>query len=507
MFSPREFVRDGGTLYLIAESRDERPSPVAGLFAALVTEIYHEAALAAARMPGGRLDPPMLWALDEVTQTCPLPLPSMLADAGGRGIQIMPVVHGAAQLRARWGRDGARAILDTASVKVFLPGISDPETLELGSTLSDTMAAAERGHDHESRHPVMTEAMISRLPARRDGTGYAFILRDGLTPVIARPPIIWHGSWYKQFTRRHLRRSRPRVLPPVPLPPAPAGPDDLAWDDTAPLPAALAPAPPSPAGPAWRNGATRPAADRAAPPAAGLGRDRGNTMTQPQPGGTPDAVIAAVLKLTDLAARVEQVQQSAEQRTGELAASCDQALAQIASLREEAGTLGGRADGIETRLAETGALLARMSGQIDALTAAAQDGPSQAAAAYRVHPGPPWWQPRDERCAEAAERLRDWVTEVYRPVFGYVGAMLGDCWDRHPLCLAYLDVLHEAWCLLYLPARDPKMVFAQLDWLTRPLLQAAEVMARETSGCRTGGHREPGHPAAPAVPAWLNGRR
>ena len=171
-------------LYLIAESRDERPSPVAGLFAALVTEIYHEAALAAARMPGGRLDPPMLWALDEVTQTCPLPLPSMLADAGGRGIQIMPVVHGAAQLRSRWGRDGARAILDTTSVKVFLPGISDPETLELGSKLADTMAARERGHDRETRHPVMTEGMISRLPARRDGTGYAFILRDGLTPVI-----------------------------------------------------------------------------------------------------------------------------------------------------------------------------------------------------------------------------------------------------------------------------------------------------------------------------------
>jgi hypothetical protein len=57
MFSPAEFVRDGGTLYLIAESRDERPSPVAGLFAALVTEIYHQAALAAATMPGGRLDP------------------------------------------------------------------------------------------------------------------------------------------------------------------------------------------------------------------------------------------------------------------------------------------------------------------------------------------------------------------------------------------------------------------------------------------------------------------
>ena len=103
-------------------------------------------------------------------------------------------------------------------------------------------------------------------------------------------------------------------------------------------------------------------------------------MTQPQPGGPADGVMAAaVLKLTDLAARVEQVEQSAEQRIGELAASCDEALAQIASLREEAGTLGGRADGIETRLAETGALLARMSDQIDGLTAAAQDEPGQAA--------------------------------------------------------------------------------------------------------------------------------
>ena len=65
-------------------------------------------------------------------------------------------------------------------------------------------------------------------------------------------------------------------------------------------------------------------------------------------------------------------------------------------------------------------------------------------------------------------------------MFGYLAAMLPGCWDRHPLCLACLDVLHEAWCLLYIPPRDPKMVFAQLDWLTRPLLQAAESMAAET---------------------------
>lgn len=262
LFSPREFARSGGTLYLIAESRDERPSPVAGLFAALVTEIYHEAALAAAQLPGGRLDPPMLWALDEVTQTCPLPLPSLLADAGGRGVQIMPVVHGAAQLRSRWGPDGARTILDTTSVKVFLSGISDPQTLEMGSKLAGTMAARERGQEHDTRHPVMTEDMISRLPARRDGTGYALIQRDGLAPVIARPPVIWHGRWYKQFTRRAQRRYQP----PAVLPQAPAGPDDLTWNDTVPQPVTALEWPP--AGPAagprhpWQDGDGQPAAAR-----------------------------------------------------------------------------------------------------------------------------------------------------------------------------------------------------------------------------------------------------
>ena len=245
-FSPEEFVYQGGTLYLVAESRDDRPSPIAGVFAALVTEIYHEAALAAARMPGGRLDPPMLWALDEVTQTCPLPLPSLLADAGGRGVQIMPVVHGIAQLRTRWGKDGARQILDTTGTKMFLPGISDPETLEMISKLSGQAAFRERGHEHETRHPVMTEDMIRRLPASKDGTGHALVVRGNLAPVIAKPPVIWHGRFRKTLRRMFadgasgryvsLGAAMPPVLNPE-LQPDALYPDDLglpeplAWDD------------------------------------------------------------------------------------------------------------------------------------------------------------------------------------------------------------------------------------------------------------------------------------
>jgi hypothetical protein len=133
---------------------------------------------------------------------------------------------------------------------VFLPGLSDPETLEMASKLSGTTAARERGHEHESRHPVMTEDMIRQLPVRRDGTAYAFILRNGLSPVIGRPPVIWHGRWRKQLTRR---AALPSARGPIALPPPPPGRDDLAWRDTIPQPAAaLAPASPAQPSRTWQ---------------------------------------------------------------------------------------------------------------------------------------------------------------------------------------------------------------------------------------------------------------
>jgi hypothetical protein len=229
-------------------------------------------------------------------------------------------------------------------------------------------------------------------------------------------------------------------------------------------------------------------------------------------GQAPDPLTDAVLKLAGLAAQVERVEQSARQRFGELATACAEALAQVTAVRQEAGILGDRADGIERKLAELGALLSQMSSRITEMNDSAgpgggkNAGNSDSEAPYEVNQAPPWWQPENERTVATTSRLRDWVDEVYRPGFGHLGKMLGDCWDRHPLCVAYLDTLHEAWCLLYIPTRDPKMVFAQLDWLTRPLLQAAEVMAAETRPCLQHGHREPGQDISPFT-TWASDRR
>ncbi len=219
-----------------------------------------------------------------------------------------------------------------------------------------------------------------------------------------------------------------------------------------------------------------------------------------------EGTVAAVLRLADLAGQIERVDSSAAQRIDELARDCADAWERFDALCGSVGDLAGRAEETEDRLAEISLLLGRMAQDIGALAPSADDGADERAK-YRVHPAAPWWKPGDERCGEAGDRLADWVEDVYRPAFGYLADLLAPCWRRHALCLAYLDVLHEAWCLLYLSKRDPKMVFAQLDWLTRSLLQAAEVMANETKRCRDQGrHRESGQDDR-AFPAAFQGAR
>jgi type IV secretion system protein VirD4 len=250
-FDIEEFLAASGTLYLIAEARHD-DSPVAPLFAAMADEVHYTGALAGQASEGGRLDPPLLMALDEIVQTCPVPLPVWLADSGGKGIQIIPVAHGAAQLRTRWHADGAQVIADTCGVKVWLPGITDVATLKDASGLCGTAAYRERGQDHHSRHDVMTLEMIRQLPP-----GYALVIRSGLSPVIARLPMAWKDPAYKQARRAGLATAA--ITPAQPAQPVLA------------LPAGTAPRPPGAARrPAAARGGLRVVADPEADAASDL---------------------------------------------------------------------------------------------------------------------------------------------------------------------------------------------------------------------------------------------
>ena len=136
-FNAREFALRGGTLHLIA-SGDSR-SVIAPLLRALASHVHFEAGLVGSRTAAGRLDPPLLMAMDEVAQVCPVDLPSMLADSAGKGIVFVTVAHSLAKLEERWGKEGAANIWAISGVKMLLRGITEPQTLEDVSRVCGTL--------------------------------------------------------------------------------------------------------------------------------------------------------------------------------------------------------------------------------------------------------------------------------------------------------------------------------------------------------------------------------
>ncbi len=196
-FDFAEFLRNRESLYLIAEAQGD-DSPVAPLFACFCSELHYAAALIGQASPGARLDPPLLMALDEVCQVCPVPLPSWLADSGGKGITIAAVGHGIAQFASRYNDHGARAIQDCAGVMLMLPGVTDTTTLEHASKLCGQAAYTEHGQEHASRHDVMTPAMIRALPPWR-----GLIIRAGCpSPVVAHLARAWRAREYRRARRQ-----------------------------------------------------------------------------------------------------------------------------------------------------------------------------------------------------------------------------------------------------------------------------------------------------------------
>jgi type IV secretion system protein VirD4 len=208
--------------------------PVAPLFAAMATEVHYAAALTGQASASGRLDPPLLMGLDEVTQICPVPLPFWLSDSGGKGIQVVAVVHGEAQLASRWQDHGRQVVMDTSSVKVFLPGITDTWTLQAASLLCGQAPWKVHGQDYATLHDTATPDMIRQLPA-----GFALVIRGDCAPVIARLPRAWNNPAYRRARRPRQATVRAAAWQPTVTRPEPQLPGYLpgsGWDDDASLP-------------------------------------------------------------------------------------------------------------------------------------------------------------------------------------------------------------------------------------------------------------------------------
>lgn len=210
-FDPESFLRDRGTLYVLGTASGA--GAAASLVAALVEDMVETARRLAATSQRGRLDPPLLLALDEIGNLAPLPsLPALMSEGGGSGITTLAVLQSLSQARDRWGEQPAGTLWDAAIAKVILGGGSNARDLaDLSALIGDRDEQAEtvsRGANGERststslrRVPVMDTSRLRTLPF---GIG-VLLLRTA-------PPIVVDLSpWTARRDARALTAARDGV--------------------------------------------------------------------------------------------------------------------------------------------------------------------------------------------------------------------------------------------------------------------------------------------------------
>ncbi len=207
-FDPEAFIRDRGTLFLLATGSGAGAS--AALVAALVEDLIETARRLAARSPGARLDPPMLLALDEIANLSPLPsLPTLMAEGGGSGITTMPVLQSLAQARDKWSENQAAAIWDASIAKIILGGASNSRDLQDLSTLigeRDEYTDSITLGDHGSRSNQRSIRRVPILPPDRIRT---LPFGTGITLLRSAPPIVTDlRAWPSRPDAAQLRHDR-----------------------------------------------------------------------------------------------------------------------------------------------------------------------------------------------------------------------------------------------------------------------------------------------------------
>lgn len=211
VFDPEQFLRDNGTLYLLATGAGAGAS--AALVAAFIEDLVETARKIAARSPGARMDPALLLALDEIGNLAPLPaLPVLMAEGGGTGITCLPVLQSLAQAREKWGENNANALWDASIVKILLGGGSNSRDLqdlasligERDETTDSVTTDAYGVHSNQRsirRVPIMPPELLRTMPF---GNGVV-MLRT------ARPIITTLRPWTTRPDASQLKTDRGEV--------------------------------------------------------------------------------------------------------------------------------------------------------------------------------------------------------------------------------------------------------------------------------------------------------
>ena len=112
----------------------------------------------------GRLDPPVLFALDEAPNVVPLPLHRLTSEARGLGITFVVCVRSRQQVDDVWTSTRGSIIWKNCKVKMTLPVANDGETLDLVSKLCGTYEAERQTLLNDKEGNVSASTVMETRP-------------------------------------------------------------------------------------------------------------------------------------------------------------------------------------------------------------------------------------------------------------------------------------------------------------------------------------------------------
>ena len=184
---PVAFLSGPNTLYLCSPAHGQRR--LRPLFSTLVGQLI-EVAFERASRTGAPVDPPLLVVLDEAANVAPLAELDVLAStAAGHGVHLVTIWQDLAQIGARYGaRSGS--VVNNHRAKLFLPGITDPGTLEHASLLAGDCekhlraTTVGRGGDASTTDQLTSRRLLPPDELRRLRPGSGLLLYGHLPPAI-----------------------------------------------------------------------------------------------------------------------------------------------------------------------------------------------------------------------------------------------------------------------------------------------------------------------------------
>ncbi|MDO5067439.1 MAG: type IV secretory system conjugative DNA transfer family protein [Propionibacteriaceae bacterium] len=198
-----ELLSTNGTLYLVSPATEQ--SRFTPIYECLVNAITMRVEHRYMERGSIALDPPILLALDEAANIAPLRRLDYLASAGaGQGILLVSVWQDEGQIESIYNRAKARTIISNHYTKVYLPGISDHETLvhlsdQIGQDLmKQTSHSAHKDGSSTTtswvEKPVAPAWWLRQLPQDQ-----AIILAGRHSPILGRLP-----AWFEDDALRAL---------------------------------------------------------------------------------------------------------------------------------------------------------------------------------------------------------------------------------------------------------------------------------------------------------------